>query len=45
MKKYIRYTFYEEDGKYIAIIEKYTPKDIIEILRNEHKYDDIRYEE
>lgn len=45
MKKYIRYAFYEEDGKYIAIIEKYTPKDIIEKLRNEYKYDDIRFEE
>ena len=43
MDNYIRYTYYDEVGKCIAIIYQNTPKEIIEKLQKE--YDEVKYKE
>lgn len=43
MDNYIQYTYYDELRKKIAIINKNTPKEIIEQLSKE--YDEIKYKE
>lgn len=43
MDNYIRYTFYDDIGKYIAIIYQNTPKEIIQELRKQ--YDEVKFKE
>ena len=43
MDKYIKYAFYDETGKYIAIVHENTPKEIIEQLSKE--YDEVKFKE
>lgn len=43
MDNYIQYTFYDEVGKNIAIINKNTPKEFIKKLQEE--YDEVKYKE
>ena len=43
MDNYIQYTYYDEEEKNIAIINKNTPKEIIEQLSKE--YDEVKYKE
>ena len=43
MDNYIRYTYYDEVGKHIAIINQDTPKGIIKKLQEE--YDEVKYKE
>ena len=43
MDNYIQYAYYDEMGKFIAIIRKGTPKEIIEKLSKE--YDEVKYKE
>lgn len=43
MNNYIRYTFYDDDKKLIAIVNKNTPKEEIEQLQQ--KYDEVKFEE
>ena len=43
MDNYIQYTYYDEVGDYIAIINKNTPKEIIKKLSEE--YDEVKYKE
>ena len=43
MDNYIKYTFYDEVGKYIAIIYQNTPKEIIKELQKQ--YDEVKYKE
>lgn len=43
MDNYIQYTYYDEFRKKIAIINKNTPKEIIEQLSKE--YDEVKYKE
>ena len=42
-KEYINYTFYDEQGNYIAIVYENTPEDILEELQKE--YDEVKYSE
>ncbi len=37
------YSYYDETGKHIAIVNKNTPKETIERLKQ--KYDEVKYEE
>ena len=39
----IIYSFYDETGKYIAIVHENTPKETIERLKQ--KYNEVRYKE
>ena len=41
--KYIKYTFYEENGDLVAIIKESTPPEIIKELKT--KYDSVRFKE
>ena len=41
--EYIKYTFYDEDGKYIAIIKEETPESKIKKLK--YFYDEVKYKE
>ena len=43
MDNYIRYTFYDEVGKYIAIIYQNTPNEIIQELQKH--YDEVKFKE
>jgi len=43
MDNYIQYTYYDEVGKHIAIINQDTPKEIIKKLQK--KYDEVKYKE
>ena len=43
MDNYIQYTFYDEIGNHIAIINKDIPKEIIKKLQEE--YDEVKYKE
>ena len=43
LKKYLIYSFYEDNGKYTAIIKKDTPKEIIKEFKR--IYEDVQYEE
>lgn len=43
MDNYIKYTFYDEVGKYIAIINQNTPKEIIQKLQEQ--YDEVKFKE
>jgi hypothetical protein len=40
---YIKYSFYDETNKYIAIVEDNIPKEFLEKLQEE--YDFVKYEE
>lgn len=41
--EYIKYTYYDEVGKYIAIIKKNTPEDIFKQLK--YRYDEVKFKE
>ena len=43
MDNYIKYTYYDETKKYIAIISQNTPKEIIQEM--EKIYDEVKYKE
>lgn len=43
MNNYIRYTFYDDDKRLIAIVNKNTPKEIMQELLKE--YDEVKFEE
>lgn len=43
MDNYIQYTYYDEVGYKVAIINKNTPKEIIMKLQKE--YDEVKYKE
>lgn len=43
MDNYIKYTYYDEIGKKIAIVHKNTPKEVMEQLSKE--YDEVKYKE
>lgn len=43
MDNYIRYTYYDDIGHYIAIINKDTPNEVIKKLQD--KYDEVKYKE
>ena len=43
MDNYIRYTYYDEVGKYIAIIYQNTPNEIIQELQKQ--YDEVKFKE
>jgi len=42
-KEYLKYSFYDETNSYIAIIEKNTPKEIIEEMKKH--FDEVKYSE
>lgn len=43
MNNYIKYTFYDDDKRLIAIVNQNTPKEIIqELLKN---YDEVKFKE
>lgn len=43
LNKYIQYTFCEEDGRTIAIVNKNIPKEVMQELSKE--YDEVKFEE
>ena len=43
MEKYIKYSFYDELGKKIVILDKNIDKDIMQKILQQ--YDEVRYEE
>ncbi len=43
MDNYFNYSYYDETGKYIAIVHKNTPKETIE--KYLEKYDEVKYKE
>lgn len=43
MNNYIRYTFYDDDKRLIAIVNKNIPKEIMQELLKE--YDEVKFEE
>lgn len=43
MDNYIRYTFYDEVGCKVAIINQNTPKEIIQELQKQ--YDEVKFKE
>ncbi len=43
MNNYIRYTFYDDDKRYIAIVYPNTPKEVMQELLKE--YDEVKFEE
>lgn len=43
MNKYIRYTFYDDDKRLIAIVYKNIPKEVMQELLQE--YDEVKFEE
>ncbi len=43
MDNYINYSYYDETGKYIAIVHENTPKETIE--RFKKIYDEVKYKE
>ena len=43
MNNYIRYTFYDDDKRLIAIVSKNIPKEVMQELLKE--YDEVKFEE
>lgn len=43
MNNYIRYTFYDDDKKLIAIVNKNIPKEVMQQLQQE--YDEVKFRE
>jgi hypothetical protein len=43
MNNYIRYTFYDDDKRLIAIVNKNIPKEAMQELQQE--YDEVKFEE
>lgn len=43
MNNYIRYTFYDNDKRLIAIVNKNIPKEVMQELLKE--YDEVKFEE
>ena len=43
LNKYIRYTYYDDDNKLIAIVNKNIPKEVMLELSKE--YDEVKFEE
>ena len=43
MNNYIRYTFYDDDKRLIAIVNKNTPKEVIKELLKEYK--EVKFKE
>ena len=43
MNNYIRYTFYDDDKRLIAIVNKNIPKEVMQELQQE--YDEVKFEE
>lgn len=43
MNNYIRYTFYDDDKRLIAIVNKNIPKEVMQELLQ--KYDEVKFEE
>ena len=43
MNNYIRYTFYDDDKRLIAIVNKNIPKEVVQELLKE--YDEVKFEE
>lgn len=43
MEQGFLYGYYEEDGRFVAIVNKNTPKETIERLKQ--KYDEVKYKE
>ena len=43
MNNYIRYTFYDDDKRLIAIVTKNIPKEVMQELLQ--KYDEVKFEE
>ena len=43
MNNYIRYTFYDDDKKLIAIVNKNITKEVMQELQQE--YDEVKFEE
>ena len=43
MNNYIRYTFYDDEKRLIAIVTKNIPKEIMQELLQ--KYDEVKFEE
>lgn len=41
--EFVRYTFYEEDGSYIAIVKRDTPKYVIHQMK--YKFDEVKFKE
>ena len=41
MEDYIKYTYYDDIGKLIAIIDIKTPKEVI--IELQRKYDEVKY--
>ena len=42
-KDHIKYTFYDENGRLVAIVKENTPKDIVSKLSQ--AYDEVKYKE
>ena len=43
MNNYIKYTFYDDDKRLIAIVTKNIPKEVMQELLQ--KYDEVKFEE
>lgn len=43
LSNYIRYTFYDDDKRLIAIVTKNIPKEVMQELSKE--YDEVKFEE
>ena len=43
MDNYISYSYYDEEGKHIAIVHKNIPKEVMEELSK--KYDEVKFKE
>lgn len=43
MNNYIRYTFYDDDKRLIAIVNKNIPKEVMQELLQ--KYDEVKFKE
>ena len=43
MNKYIKYTFYDDDKRLIAIVNKNITKEVMQELQQ--KYDEVKFEE
>lgn len=43
LNKYIKYTFYDDDKRLIAIVNRNTPKEVMQELQQ--KYDEVKFKE
>ena len=43
MNNYIKYTFYDDDKRLIAIVNKNIPKEVMQELQQ--KYDEVKFKE